>query len=361
MSATTAISGTASPPVAAGTDWAGLARRSKAAQRRRSFLLHAFLFVCSLPVIVPYVWLLTLAFSPRGAPVGTTILWRALVVVLPAIVVWLVMAASPRGNTRALGGLVVVVALALLAVLVGPLISLENWQFLFNPDVVAEIKRGVGDNDYPSIWLAAGNSLLLAGGEMVVVCTVATLAAYYLSRFEFYGRGTFLKGLMVLHAFPVYTLVIPIFLLMYWVGMLDTIVGVVLVIATLELPFAIYIMKGFFDAVPWEIEMSAMADGASRRQAFWLVVLPQVKVGIAAIAIFAFLRGWEEYVFVATLLLSKTNWVMSLFLFFFAQDTMGLDHGLVSAIAVFYLLPSLILYAFTQRYLTQVSFSGIKG
>ncbi|HVZ14644.1 MAG TPA: hypothetical protein VG894_09315, partial [Bauldia sp.] len=133
MSATTAISGTASPPVAAGTDWAGLARRSKAAQRRRSFLLHAFLFICSLPVIVPYVWLLTLAFSPRGAPVGTTILWRALVVILPAIVVWLVMAASPRGNTRALGGLVVVVALALLAVLVGPLISLENWQFLFNP------------------------------------------------------------------------------------------------------------------------------------------------------------------------------------------------------------------------------------
>jgi inositol-phosphate transport system permease protein len=143
--------------------------------------------------------------------------------------------------------------------------------------------------------------------------------------------------------------------------MLDMIAGVVLVIATLELPFAIYIMKGFFDAVPWDIEMSAMTDGASRRQAFWLIVLPQVKVGVAAIAIFSFLRGWEEYVFVATLLLSKTNWVMSLFLQFFAQDTMGLDHGIVAAIAIFYLVPSLVLYAFTQRYLTQVSFGGIKG
>ena len=74
-------------------------------------------------------------------------------------------------------------------------------------------------------------------------------------------------------------------------------------------------MKGFFDAVPWDIEMSAMTDGASRRQAFGWCVLPQVSVGMLAIAIFAFLRGWEEYVFVRTLLLAKSNWTMSLYLF----------------------------------------------
>ena len=95
-----------------------------------------------------------------------------------------------------------------------------------------------------------------------------------MSRFAFAGRAGFLQALLVLHAFPAMTLIIPIFLLMHWTGMLDTITGVILVICTLELPFAIFIMKGFFDAVPWDIEMSAMTDGASRRQAFFRVVLP---------------------------------------------------------------------------------------
>ena len=137
---------------------------------------------------------------------------------------------------------------------------------------------------------------------MALVRRRRTLAGYYLSRFDFRGRAGYLKGLLVLHAFPAMTLIIPIFLMMYWIGLLDTLTGVILVIAALELPFAIFVMKGFFDAVPWDIEMSAMTDGASRRQAFCMVVLPQVKIGMMAIAIFAFLRGWEEYVFVRTLL-----------------------------------------------------------
>ena len=120
-------------------------------------------------------------------------------------------------------------------------------------------------------------------------------------------------------------------------------------------------MKGFFDNVPWDIEMSAMTDGASRRQAFRLVVLPQVKIGMLAIAIFAFIRGWEEYVFVRTLLLSKSNWTMSLYLFWMRDDVMGTDYAMVSAMGVFYVLPSVILYTFTQKYLTQMTIGGIKG
>ena len=130
------------------------------------------------------------------------------------------------------------------------------------------------------------------------------------------------------------TLVIPIFLIMYWVGLIDTIVGVMLVIVTLELPFSIFIMKGFFDSVAWDIEMSAITDGASRRQAFFLVVLPQVRVGLIAIGVFAFIKGWEEYVFVRTLLIEKSNWVMSLYLYWVADDIMGVDYGIVAAVSV---------------------------
>ncbi|MGI9423068.1 MAG: ABC transporter permease subunit, partial [Hyphomicrobiaceae bacterium] len=181
------------------------------------------------------------------------------------------------------------------------------------------------------------------------------------SRFAFPGRAAFLQSLLVLHAFPAMTLIIPIFLIMHWVGLLDTITGVILVVVTLELPFSIFIMKGFFDAVPWDIEMSAMTDGASRRQAFVQVILPQVKVGLLAVGVFAFLKGWEEYVFVRTLLFEKSNWMMSLYLFWVSDDIMGVDYGIVAAVGVFYVLPSLILYITCQKYLVQMTIGGIKG
>jgi len=154
---------------------------------------------------------------------------------------------------------------------------------------------------------------------------------------------------------------VPMFLMLYWIGLLDTLLGVILVLVAFELPFAIFIMKGFFDAVPWDIEMSALTDGASRRQAFLRVVLPQVKNGIIAIAVFSFIRGWEEYIFVFTFLIRNTNWTMSLYMYFVRDDMMGVDYGVVSAVGVFYLVPSLLLYAVAQKYLSQITLGGVKG
>jgi inositol-phosphate transport system permease protein len=193
------------------------------------------------------------------------------------------------------------------------------------------------------------------------VSTVASLAGYYLSRFQFPGRVATLRSLLVLHAFPVLTLIVPLFLMLYWIGLLDTLLGVILVLVAFELPFAIFIMKGFFDGVPWDIEMSALTDGASRRQAFLRVVLPQVTNGIIAIAVFSFIRGWEEYIFVFTFLTRNSNWTMSLYMYFVRDDMMGVDYGVVSAVGVFYLVPSLLLYAFAQKYLSQISLGGVKG
>jgi inositol-phosphate transport system permease protein len=317
----------------------------------------------ALPVLVPYLWLVTVAFSGRTGA-DTLVLWRTLAVVLPALVLASIVGIVIEDPRRRRQGLLVVggAALLLLAILTGPYLHLNNWRFLWNPDVADALKgaSGVGTK-FPSVWTAFFNSLAIAGAQMALVVVVSTLAGYYISRFAFSGRPLFLQGLLVLHAFPAMTLIIPIFLMMYWVGLQDTLAGVVLVITALELPFAIFVMKGFFDAVPWEIEMSAMTDGASRRQAFLHVVLPQVKVGMLAIAIFAFLRGWEEYVFVRTLLVAKENWTMSLYLFWTITDVMGVDYALVSAVGVFYVLPSVVLYTFTQKYLTQMTIGGIKG
>lgn len=358
------MSSAALPRLAApATDWQAVAARSRRQRRLTTGLLYAFLVVGSMPILVPYLWLVTVAFSGRTGA-STVVLWRTLGVVLPALLLWSILRLSLEEGRRlrlmeaGLG----VATLALLAVLTGPYLHIDNWRFLWNPNIADTLKgsSGVG-SQFPSVWVAFRNSLVLALLQMALVLAVSTLAGYYLSRYAFPGRTSYLRGLLVLHAFPAMTLIIPIFLLLHWIGLLDTLTGVILVIAALELPFAIFVMKGFFDAVPWDIEMSAMTDGASRRQAFVLIVLPQVTAGMIAIAIFSFLRGWEEYVFVRTLLFDKANWTMSLYLFWMREDVMGVDYAMVSAMGVFYVLPSVLLYTFTQKYLTQMTIGGIKG
>jgi len=347
-----------------GVEWERLAARARTRRRTTDLLLYGLMALGALPVLIPYLWLVTVAFSGRmGA--STFVLWRTLAIILPALFLWsLLRLALEGGRTRRMAEVALgVAALVLLAIFTGPYLHLDNWRFLWNPDIADALEgRAAGVSaTVPSVWTAFWNSLFLAFTQMVIVVGVATLAGYYLSRFDFAGRPSYLKGLLVLQAFPAMTLIIPIFLMMYWIGLLDTLLSVILVIAVLELPFAIFVMKGFFDAVPWDIEMSAMTDGASRRQAFWMVLLPQVRIGMLAIAIFAFLRGWEEYVFVRTLLLSKSNWTMSLYLFWMRDDVMGADYAMVSAMGVFYVLPSVLLYTFMQKYLTQMTIGGVKG
>ncbi len=345
-------------------DWGALARRGRRRRLVSRSLLLAFLTAVSVPILLPYFWMFTISVSAKTGGVESAVLWRSVAVLVPAVVVWgLLRLLLEERRQRILLALAVASAAAVaLWIAIGDELHTANYRFLWNPDLVEEIRgRATARGQFPWVWDAFANSLLLATVQTVLVLTVSTLAGYYLSRFRFPGRAGFLQGLLVLHAFPAMTLVIPIFLLMYWSGLLDTLTGVILVIATLELPFSIFVMKGFFDAVPWDIEMSAMTDGATRRQAFVRVVLPQVKVGMLAVGVFAFIKGWEEYVFVRTLLFEKSNWVMSLYIFYVSEDIMGVDYGIVAAVAVFYIIPSLLLYLFCQRFLVQMTLGGIKG
>ena len=346
-------------------DWDRLARRAKARRRTAQALLIGFLVVVTAPVMLPYFWMLTISFSARTGGVEALVLWQACAVLVPTIFAFALLRVSVRNARLRLAGIFAIAgaALVVLAVNIGGDLHGTNWRFLWTRDVVEELRgrSGAGGEQFPWVWTAFLNSLVVAVTQTIIVVSVATLAGYYISRFRFPGRAGFLQSLLVLHAFPAITLVIPIFLIMHWTGLLDTLIGVILVIGTLELPFAIFIMKGFFDAVPWEVEMSAMTDGASRRQAFLRIMLPQVKVGMIAIGVFAFIKGWEEYVFVRTLLFEKSNWVMSLYLFWVSDDIMGVDYGIVAAVGVFYILPSLLLYIFCQRFLAQVTIGGIKG
>jgi inositol-phosphate transport system permease protein len=358
------MSTTAPEPV---VDWDALAARARGLRRAKAVVLYAFLIAVSLPIILPYFWLVTIAFSARTGVAETAVLWRSMAVVVPAVVAFWLAAVLAQSRRQLWIGMAAVAAIAafVFALLVGPDLHLGNFIFLWEPDFASVVRSRIGEVkgavQFPHVWHAFGNSILIAGAQTAIVVTVASLAAYYLSRFQFPGRSSMLRSLLVLHAFPALTLIVPMFLMLYWIGLLDTLFGVILVLVAFELPFAIFIMKGFFDAVPWDIEMSALTDGASRRQAFVSVVLPQVRNGILAIAVFTFIRGWEEYIFVFTFLIRNTNWTMSLYMYWVRDDVMGVDYGVVSAVGVFYLVPSLILYMAAQRYLMQMSIGGVKG
>lgn len=350
------------------SEWDQLAARARTARRAKSAAIYAFLIAVSLPLVVAYFWMATIAFSAKTGSPDTLVLWRALGFSAAGVAILWTWSIWAKTRQQAIVGSLVIgaVTLAVLAVAIGPDLHLRNFSFITERNFNDAVRKdagfsSVGGVDFPSVWAAFGNSLIIAGFQTLIVSTTATMAGYYLSRFRFPGRAGMLRSLLVLHAFPVLTLIVPLFLVLNFFGLLDRLLGVILVLVTLELPFAVFIMKGFFDGVPWEIEMSALADGASRRQAFVRVVLPQVTNGIIAISVFSFIRGWEEYIFVFTFLIKNTNWVMSLYLFFVNDDLGGVDFGVVAAVGTFYLIPSLIIYIAAQKYLMQMTVGGVKG
>ncbi len=322
--------------------------------------LIGFLTIASVPIILPFFWVFVISFSARTGGVDAAVLWKACAVLVPAAAAYgIVHLALKSIRHRISGAGVIAVAAAIgLAVLVGRDLHLENYRFLVNPNLIEDLRgAATAGGQFPWVWTAFANSLFVASASTLLKVMVATLCGYYISRFAFYGRSAFLQGLLVLEVFHPWMLTIPIFLVIYWIGLLNNLGGPILVLTVLDLPFFIFIMKGFFDAVPWDIEMSAMTDGATRRQAFLSVVLPQVWPGIIAISVLGFIRGWEEYVFVTALRTGNSYWVMSTYLYYVADDVMGVDYGVVAAVSVFYMMPSLLL----QRNLTQLTLGGIKG
>ena len=339
-------------------------RRQSAWQKYLGYgLILLFLTAISLPILIPYLWMFLLSLTSQFGDPQQIDIWQISAVLCTAIgVTYLLAYRAPQAKRRYWGLAGGIFTLALITGLLWDQLHLDNYRFLITRDLIAE-RQGASTvaGQFPSVWVAFSNSLILAIAQTLIVVMVSTLAGYYLSRFAFPARASFLQLLLVLQAFPAMTLIIPIFLLSYYVGLLNTLVAPMLVLTTLELPFFIFIMKGFFDAVPWDIEMSALVDGASRRQAFRQIILPQVRNGMLAIAIFAFIKGWEEYVFVSSLRTGDSYWVMSLYLYYVSEDVMGVDYGLVAAVSIFYLFPALVLYLFTQKYLTQMSVGGVKG
>jgi inositol-phosphate transport system permease protein len=228
--------------------------------------------------------------------------------------------------------------------------TLEHWTFLW------QTKTGK-----PSIWLVAANTLVFATCTTTIVLIVSSTAGYVLSRLNVPGRAFFLAGVMVLHAFPSVTLIIAIFIVLQMVGLYNSLIGVILVKAALDLPLGIWLMKGFYDTVPWEIEMAGITDGASRFTVFRKLVLPQVAPAFAALGLFAFLSGWSEYILPQVLAPQNNVQVLSVYLAGLIADDNNFDLNMFKAVGVFYVIPVVILFVFFQRHLMNIYGGGSKG
>ena len=212
------------------------------------------------------------------------------------------------------------------------------------------------------IWGITLNTFIFAVSTALSVTAISVTAGYALSRLGFPGRGFFLGSLIVLHAFPTVTLIIAIFLILQILGLYNTLFGVIIVKAALELPFGIWVMKGFYDTVPWEIEMAGVQDGASRSMVWWKLVLPQVQPGLMAILIFSFLSGWSEFVLPLVLAPGSDSQVLSTYLATLLLDG-GTKHdfNLFKAVGLFYALPVVIVYLIFQNKLMNIYGGGTKG
>lgn len=228
--------------------------------------------------------------------------------------------------------------------------TLEHWRFLWN-DI-----EGKGN-----IWVVTFNTLIFSSSVTLLVMSVSSTAAYALSRLNIPFRREFLAGLLMLHAFPSITLIIAIFLILHMLGLYNTLIGVIIVMTTLQLPLGIWIMKGFYDSVPWEIEMAGVQDGASRFTVWYRLVLPQVRPGIIALGVFSFLAGWSEYILPVVLAPANDVQVLSGYLASLIADDQHFDFNLFKSVGLFYAIPVIILYLFFQDRLMNIYSGGTKG
>jgi inositol-phosphate transport system permease protein len=232
--------------------------------------------------------------------------------------------------------------------------TLRNWEFLSDP----------------TVWRVTLTSFLLAVGMVIGVGTVSSLAAYSLSRMNFSGRKSFLSLTLMLHAFPSVTLLIAIFFVLNFLSKLpaigaaigyNTLGGVALVMIALDLPLGIWLMKGFFDNLSWDMERAALIDGASRFRVWWEIIIPLIKPGLAALAIFNFLSGWSAFLIPFTFTVGTRVANLPVYMRQMISDTAPTNWNMIAAVGMFQLIPVLIFFVFTQEMLLSVYAGGSKG
>jgi multiple sugar transport system permease protein len=206
------------------------------------------------------------------------------------------------------------------------------------------------------------NSLLIAVGATLLALLLSVFGGYALSRFHFAGRKTLMFGILLVRVVPATATIVPLYLMMIQLHLNNTYLGIILVEAAYQLPLVLWLMKGFFDAIPLELEEASWTDGCSRIAGAVRIVIPLSRPGLGAGALFTFINVWGDFLTPLVLLTSPEKYPISIGLFQAFSGHNQVDWGLLTATAVLYMIPTVVLYLFARRYLLQATFTGaLKG
>jgi arabinogalactan oligomer/maltooligosaccharide transport system permease protein len=206
-----------------------------------------------------------------------------------------------------------------------------------------------------------GNSTLIALAVTLTGVALASTAGYALSRFRFLARSTMLNGLLVTQMFPATMLLLPLYLILIKLHLINSYLGVIIIYAATALPFCIWQLKGYYDTIPISLEEAAGIDGCSRWQSFYLIVFPLAAPAVVITALFSFMTSWNEYVVAALMLQDVKIFTLPLGLKMF-QANMSTQWGLYAAGALLVSVPVVLLFLVLSRYLISGLSSGaVKG
>jgi ABC-type glycerol-3-phosphate transport system permease component len=211
--------------------------------------------------------------------------------------------------------------------------TLENYRLIFSV------------TDFPTYFI---NSFKIATAVSLLSLVFSVVGAYGLSRFKIRGKNTIILGIFSTQMFPPVLLIIPMYLIVFSLGMLDTVLGVVLGQLILVLPFSIWMLKGYFDGIPVNIDNSARIDGCNIFQRLWYIILPIGAPGIMVAGFFSFVVSWGDYLIVSIISQSQRTATATLVIQRLSSALL-IRWGQVAAAAVLTIVPTIILFSLVQK------------
>jgi ABC-type glycerol-3-phosphate transport system permease component len=205
------------------------------------------------------------------------------------------------------------------------------------------------------------NTLIIATGTTLIALVVGVMGGYGFARFKFPGRNTLLWSVLFIKLFPRVVVIVPFFVTLRNLGMMNTYQGLILVYLMVTFPVAIWLLKGFFDNIPIEIEEAAIVDGCNLPQLLWSVIIPMSRPALVAVAMYSFILAWNEFLFALVFTNGLQRRPLSIALAFFIDEN-GIRWGELMAASVVMSLPAVLVFTFAQKLLVRgLSEGAVKG
>ncbi|MCU0476412.1 MAG: carbohydrate ABC transporter permease [Anaerolineae bacterium] len=212
-----------------------------------------------------------------------------------------------------------------------------------------------------SFWNSFRNSMVITGGVTFFNVVLSSLLAFALSRVQFVGRGLLFNILSLGLLFPLVIAILPIFIQVRQLGLINSMWGVILPIVAFGLPGSVVILRGFFISVPNELEDAAYIDGCTTWGFFWHILIPLARPALASVAVLQVIAGWNEFFLPLIVLTDPKLWPLPLGIMQY-QGQFGTDWARVMAYVVILMVPAVVFYIFTERYIvTGLTGGELKG